>query len=130
MEIVKTGRGKLIGWRDPDENRKWVTEHKSRELIDKRMTAREAVGKFVNNSDFIVSGGFGHVRVSMPVVYEIIRQKKKNLVMAGKTAVHDMDLLIGAGCVDKVENAYGFGYELRGLHRLLEGRSSTVNARW
>ena len=31
-------------------------------------------------------GGFGHVRVSMAIVYEIIRQNKHNLTMAGKTA--------------------------------------------
>jgi 3-oxoacid CoA-transferase subunit A/glutaconate CoA-transferase subunit A len=35
--------------------------------------------------------------------------------MAGKTAVHDVDLLIGAGCVNKIEVAYAFGHELRGL---------------
>jgi 3-oxoacid CoA-transferase subunit A/glutaconate CoA-transferase subunit A len=35
--------------------------------------------------------------------------------MAGKTAVHDIDILIGAGCVSKVEVAYSFGHELRGL---------------
>jgi len=51
----------------------------------------------------------------MAVIYEIIRQKKKDLVMAGKTAVHDLDMLIGAGCVNKVEAAYSFGHELRGL---------------
>jgi 3-oxoacid CoA-transferase subunit A/glutaconate CoA-transferase subunit A len=35
--------------------------------------------------------------------------------MAGKTAVHDADILIGAGCVNKIEVAYAFGHELRGL---------------
>ena len=29
--------------------------------------------------------------------------------------LHDIDLLIGAGCVNKVEVAYAFGHELRGL---------------
>jgi 3-oxoacid CoA-transferase subunit A/glutaconate CoA-transferase subunit A len=51
----------------------------------------------------------------MAVVYEIIRQHKRGLVMAGKTAVHDIDLLIAGGCVSKVEVAYAFGHELRGL---------------
>jgi acyl CoA:acetate/3-ketoacid CoA transferase beta subunit/acyl CoA:acetate/3-ketoacid CoA transferase alpha subunit len=35
--------------------------------------------------------------------------------MAGKTAVHDLDVLVGAGCVNQVEVAYSFGHELRGL---------------
>ncbi len=59
--------------------------------------------------------GFGHIRVSMAFIYEIIRQERRGLVMACKTAVHDIDLLIGAGCVSKVECAYAFGHELRGL---------------
>jgi 3-oxoacid CoA-transferase subunit A/glutaconate CoA-transferase subunit A len=51
----------------------------------------------------------------MAVVYEIIRQGRRDLAVAGKTAVHDIDVLIGAGCVSKVECAYAFGHELRGL---------------
>jgi glutaconate CoA-transferase, subunit A len=35
--------------------------------------------------------------------------------MAGKTAVHDSDLLIAAGCVNRIEVAYSFGHEIRGL---------------
>lgn len=115
MDILIEGKGELIGWHDPDDARGWVLENKSRELKSKVMTVREAVERYVHDGDYIASGGFGHVRVSMAVVYEIIRQKKRNLVMAGKTAVHDLDLLIGAGCVTKVEAAYSFGHELRGL---------------
>ncbi len=115
MEILEEGKGKLVGWMDPDEFRNWVKENKSRELKDKRMSVKEAVSRFINDGDFIVSGGFGHVRVSMALVYEIIRQNKKNLVMAGKTAVHDIDLLVAAGCVKEVEVAYSFGHEMRGL---------------
>jgi 3-oxoacid CoA-transferase subunit A/glutaconate CoA-transferase subunit A len=51
----------------------------------------------------------------MAIVYEIIRQKKRNLAMAGKTAVHDIDILVGSGCVNRAEVAYCFGHELRGL---------------
>jgi 3-oxoacid CoA-transferase subunit A/glutaconate CoA-transferase subunit A len=51
----------------------------------------------------------------MAAIYEIIRQRKRGLIMAGKTAVHDSDLLIAAGCVDRIEVAYAFGHELRGL---------------
>jgi 3-oxoacid CoA-transferase subunit A/glutaconate CoA-transferase subunit A len=115
VEIIEEGKGQLVGFRDPDENRRWVLDNKSRTPEDKRMSAQEAVLKFIEPGDFIASGGFGHVRVSMAVIYEIIRQKKQNLIMAGKTAVHDIDLLVASGCVDKVEVAYSFGHELRGL---------------
>jgi len=115
MHVLEEGQGKLIGWHDPDDNRKWVAENKSRELKDKTMTAQEAVSKFVQDGAYIASGGFGHIRVSMAIVYEIIRQRKKNLILAGKTAVHDADLLMASGCVKQVEVAYCFGHELRGL---------------
>ena len=115
MEILKEGKGELLGWHDPDEARDWVLNNKSRELKDKTMSVEEAVSRFINNGDFIASGGFGHIRVSMAIVYEIIRQEKRNLTMAGKTAVHDLDILVGAGCVNRAEVAYSFGHELRGL---------------
>ena len=109
IQILQQGSGELIGWHDPDENRQWVREHKSRDLRDKRMSVKEAVEEFVHDGNFVAFGGFGHIRIPMAVVYEIIRQQKRGLVMAGKTAVHDIDLLIGAGCVNKVEVAYAFG---------------------
>jgi len=132
MEVLQEGTGEALGWHDPDENRQWVLKNKSRELKDKTMSVREAVSRFIHDGDFIASGGFGHIRVSMAVIYEIIRQRKRNLAMAGKTAVHDLDILIGAGCVNKVEVAYSFGHELRGLspasRRAVEGGQCRVVA--
>jgi glutaconate CoA-transferase subunit A len=115
MEIVAEGEGELLGWHDPDQNRAWIRDNKPRGLIDKRMTPQEAVAKFIQDGDFLAVGGFGHIRVPMVLIYEIIRQGRRNMVIAGKTAVHDIDVLIGANCVDKVECAYAFGHELRGL---------------
>ena len=115
IKVIAEGKGELIGWHDPDENRAWIRDNKPRGLIDKRMPVKEAVAKFVKDGDFLAMGGFGHIRVPMAVIYEIIRQGRRNLVMAGKTAVHDIDLLVAAGCVSKLECAYAFAYELRGL---------------
>jgi 3-oxoacid CoA-transferase subunit A/glutaconate CoA-transferase subunit A len=115
MQVLFEGSGELVGWHDPDDQRKWVQENKSRDLTDKRTTVADAVARFVPDGCFLALGGFGHIRVSMAAVYEIIRQKKRQLVLAGKTAVHDADILIGAGCVDRIEVAYSFGHELRGL---------------
>jgi acyl CoA:acetate/3-ketoacid CoA transferase alpha subunit len=132
LEILHEGKGELIGWHDPDDARDWVVHNKSRELKSKVMTVSEAVYRFVQDGYYIASGGFGHVRVSMAIVYETIRQNKRNLVMAGKTAVHDLDLLVGSGCVNKVEPAYSFGHELRGLspasRRKVESGECTIAA--
>jgi acyl CoA:acetate/3-ketoacid CoA transferase alpha subunit len=115
MEVIKEGKGELIGWYDPDDAREWVLKKKSRELKDKTTSVKVAVSQFVHDGDFVASGGFGHIRVSMAIIYEIIRQRKRNLLMAGKTSVHDLDILISSGCVNRVEAAYSFGHELRGL---------------
>ena len=115
MKILEEGNGELVGWVDPDDHREWILKNKSLKFKDKRMTAKEAVSKFIKNNSFLALGGFGHIRIPMAIVYEIIRQGKRKLTMAGKTAVHDLDLLVAAGCVDKVEVAYSFGHELRGL---------------
>jgi acyl CoA:acetate/3-ketoacid CoA transferase alpha subunit len=130
VEVLEEGKGELIGWHDPDENRQWIRENKSRDLIDKRMPLSEAIARFVRDGDLLAMGGFGHIRVSMAAVYEIIRQHRRNLTMAGKTAVHDSDLLIAAGCVNRIEVAYAFGHELRGLspasRRVVEGGGCKV----
>ena len=115
IEILAQGQGQLLGWHDPDENRAWVRDHKPRGLVDKQMSVQEAVARFVHDGDYLAIGGFGHIRVPMALIYEIIRQGRRDLAVAGKTAVHDLDVLIGAGCVAKVECAYSFGHELRGL---------------
>jgi len=115
LKILDRGSGELLGWHEPDEQRSWILANKSREMKDKRTTVSAAIASFVQDGNLIAMGGFGHDRVSMVSVYEMIRQKKRHLVLAGKTAVHDSDLLIAGGCVDKVEVAYAFGHELRGL---------------
>lgn len=115
MKIISQGKGELVGWHDPDEARDWVLHNKARELKDKTTTVVQAVTDYVRDGDYIASGGFGAIRVSMSVVFEIIRHKRRNLIMAGKTAVHDLDLLVTSGCVDRVEVAYSFAHEMRGL---------------
>ena len=128
--MISKGEGELLGWMDPDEARRWMRDHKSRVLRDKRMPLSEAVRRFTRDGDYFALGGFGHIRVSMAAIYEMIRQGRRNLAMAAKTAVHDVDVLIGGGVVDKIECAYSFGHELRGLsaagRRAVEGGAVRV----
>ncbi|HUY00133.1 MAG TPA: CoA-transferase [Candidatus Deferrimicrobium sp.] len=115
MNIITEGIGELFQKVTPNEFREWTRENKSRMLIDKRMTEKEAVSRFVKNGNYLAIGGFGHVRIPMAVIYEIVRQRIKDLSVAGHTAVHDLDTLIAGGCVKNVDAAYITGYEVRGL---------------
>jgi len=115
LDILDEGHGKLLAWMDPEDHRDWIHKNKSTSMDEKAMSMQEAVSKFVSDGSYLASGGFGHVRVSMAGIYEIIRQKKRHLTVSGKTSVHDLDCLIAAGCVDNVEAAYSFGHEIRGL---------------
>ena len=82
IRVLEEGKGELLGWLDPEEHREWVRKNKSSIMEDKVMDIREAVSKFVRDGSYIALGGFGHVRVSMAAIYEIIRENKKNLVVA------------------------------------------------
>jgi len=132
--MLNEGEGELLAWCDPEEHREWVRKNKCLSMEDKVIGLSEAVSKFVHDGNYLTMGGFGHVRVPMAAIYEIIRQKRRNLIVAGKTAVHDLDCLIAAGCVGKVEVAYSFGHELRGLspasRRAIETGQVKVAAEW
>jgi 3-oxoacid CoA-transferase subunit A/glutaconate CoA-transferase subunit A len=99
----------------PDEARKWMRENKKRSLIPKTMPLSKAIKELTKDGDYFAMGGFGHIRFSSAAIYEMIRQGRSNLTIAGKTSVHDVDILIASGVVDRVECAYSFGHELRGL---------------
>lgn len=131
MRIIEEGEGELLAWHDPDEQRKWILENKSRAMTDKRMSMTEAVSRFAKDGDYLAMGGFGHIRISMAAIYEMIRQGRKNMAIGAKTAVHDFDVLVAAGCVDRIEVAYSFGHEIRGLspasrRTVQEGRAKVV----
>jgi glutaconate CoA-transferase subunit A len=51
-------------------------------------------------------GGFTTQRHPMAMVYELIRLRRRNLYLFGHSPGSDWDLLIGAGCVKRVELAY------------------------
>lgn len=96
----------------PDEMRQ-LFQRKSRAMRDKTMSVTKAVETLVSDGDYLGVGGFGHVRIPMAVLYEIIRQKRRNLGFAGHTGVHDLEVLLAGGCIDRVEVAYCFGHEFR-----------------
>ena len=76
-------------------------------MTNKVMTPKEAIQQFVHDGDHISLGGFTIVRNPMGLVYEIIRQKIKDLHVYVHSQGQAFDILIGAGCVRAMEFAYG-----------------------
>ena len=74
--------------------------------IDKRMTLKEAVSKFIHDGDVVYYGGF-QIHVPMALTHEIIRQKKRHLTtIESSTDVGGLDLMVGAGCVTEIHTAW------------------------
>ena len=76
-------------------------------MIEKFMTAQEAVSRYVKDGDQIALGGFTVNRNPMMITREIIRQKVKDLYLVVHSHGQALELLIGAGCVSRLELAYG-----------------------
>ena len=72
----------------------------------KIMTLPEAVTTFIKDGSHIAIGGFVETMNPMAIAYEIIRQNKKNLHLYVHSNGQALDLLVGAGCVKRVELAY------------------------
>ncbi|MCL5935083.1 MAG: acyl CoA--acetate/3-ketoacid CoA transferase subunit alpha [Firmicutes bacterium] len=94
--------------------------------MPKRMGLQEAVS-LVKDGDQVYTGGWTVVRRPMGLVYELIRQGRKNLYLASNPGGPEVDLLIGAGCVRVGEINY-IGHEVFGhpycFRRALEQEDS------
>lgn len=119
MNSLQQGVGPLFMDPDPDKARAFFRT-KSRALTDKAMSVREAVAKFVNDGDYLASGGFGANRIATAALHEILRRKKRNLGFAGHTTTHDFQIITagnmnGEKLLARLDAAYIVGLEARGL---------------
>lgn len=112
-----TGAGKIFT--DPDANkaRQYFRDEKPRKMTEKVTTVKETVKKLIHNGDYVGVGGFGANRIPTAVLHEMVRQKKKNLGLAGHTATHDFQILVTGKCIDRCDIAYVVGLEARGLSK-------------
>ena len=69
------------------------------------MTLPEAIEKFVNDGDTVYAAGFTHL-IPFAAGHEIIRQRKKDLILARATPDLIYDMLVAAGCARKVIFSY------------------------
>lgn len=72
----------------------------------KVMTSEQAISKFLKDGDCLALGGFSTNRRAYGLVREIIRQRKKNLYLEGGPSGGDVDMLIGAKCVNTMIIGY------------------------
>ncbi|MGQ9587929.1 MAG: CoA transferase subunit A [Thermoplasmata archaeon] len=89
---------------------------------DKLMTMKDAVSKFVNDGDTVYLAGFTHM-IPFAAGHEIIRERKKDLILCRATPDIIYDQMIAAGCAKKLVFSYagnpGVG-SLRCFRRALE----------
>jgi glutaconate CoA-transferase, subunit A len=102
MQVLAEGASEYFPV-DPDGFRAYVREHKERALVPKLMSAREAVERFVADGDYFVYDCNYFQRGPSTLIREVMRQEKKDLWLCGKFTYVDVGLLVGAGCVSKVD---------------------------
>jgi len=86
---------------------------KPKQLIDKRMSEAEAVGRFIHDGDYVGTELYGTVRCPMSLVNEIIRQGVKDLRLVGQ-GVTELDILLAAKLVKALDLTY-VGLEVYGV---------------
>ena len=73
--------------------------------MSKLIALPEAIAKFVSDGDTVYAAGFTHL-IPFAAGHEIIRQGKKDLVLARATPDLIYDMLVAAGCARKVIFSY------------------------
>jgi len=114
MEVLDQGANPIFMDPDPDKAREFF-QKKPRAMVDKRMTDKEAVERFVSDGCYLAIGGFGANRIPNSICHEIVRQRRMNLGFLGHTSTHDFQVLVAGACIDRVDSAYIVGLEARGL---------------
>jgi len=111
---IAEGIGELFTDPDADKAREFFRT-KSRAMKSKLTSPEEAVKSMLNDGDYIAIGGFGANRIPTAIIHEIVRQRKRNLGLAGHTSTHDFQVLVAGECFDRCDIAYIIGLEARGL---------------
>lgn len=86
---------------------------------DKRMTAKEAIERYVSDGDSLVIANclYG---TPYALLHEIIRQGRKNLTVFQQGGIDELDQLLLAGCVSKLAIAYNFRVAGERIETVLE----------
>jgi acyl CoA:acetate/3-ketoacid CoA transferase alpha subunit len=102
FKIIAEGTGDFLKV-DPDGYREYVRDHKNRAMVSKLMSEQEAVQKFVADGDYMVYECNYLQRGPAALIREVIRQQKKDLWLGAKFTWVAAALMVGAGCVSKLD---------------------------
>lgn len=107
-------------------------EHADRSLRDKRTTAADAA-RLVVDGDHVAVGGCLYSRTPMALLFEILRQQQRDLVLSRCLTCYEGELLLATGaCRHVVTSWMGFGAPW-GMSRILRDmveRGAAVFEEW
>lgn len=101
MQILHSGHGEVY-FQDPDTVRA-QRAGKERGLTDKLMTEQQAVARFVADGDYIGCDLTYFIRGPNALIHEIIRQRRQELWFCAKYCYAESVLLLGGGCVNRID---------------------------
>ncbi len=102
LEVLASGIGEFLP-PDPNGFREHVRKNKQRAMVSKVMSEHDAVSRFVSNGDYIAYDVNMGRRGPTALLREIMRQRKTDLWLAAKFMANDVNLLVAAGCVSRVD---------------------------
>uniref|UniRef100_A0A7C4EKN9 CoA transferase subunit A n=1 Tax=Fundidesulfovibrio putealis TaxID=270496 RepID=A0A7C4EKN9_9BACT len=102
MQVIESGRGEFRP-PDPDGFREYVRANKERRLVNKVISEKDAVSRYVSDGDYLAYDQNLAIRGPASLFREIVRQRKKDLWVAAKFTWSDVSLLAAGGCVSKVD---------------------------
>jgi acyl CoA:acetate/3-ketoacid CoA transferase alpha subunit len=102
LRIIAEGKSEYLTV-DPEGFREYVRDHKQRAMTPKLMSEKDAIEKFVGDGDYLIYECNYLQRGPAALIREVIRQEKKDLWLGAKFTWVAAALLVGAGCVSKLD---------------------------
>lgn len=131
IPIISEGEATLIQPIDLDGFREH-NRKKTKKLVDKRMTEKEVIDKYVKDGDYLGFELYGTVRCPMSLTRELVRSGKKDFRIVGQ-GVHELDLMFGADLVREIDFTY-ISLEVYGIsdnmRRRVESGAVTKIVEW
>ena len=87
--------------------------------VNKVMTTKEAVSRFVHDGDSLVMGNYTE-GLPFNLIFEIIRQRKKGLTYHSQSGGPDAEFLVAGDCVEKMCCAFIHKFGGRGAGSMVE----------